>query len=473
MSKKRKIQQLKCIITDYVASMIAWAAFFFLRKSTEIDANTNLFSTVVNDHTFWTGVLLIPLFWIVIYILVDDYRKPFRKSRIQEIGKSTIVVLIGSVILFFLVILDDNVVDYRGYYKYFFQLFMCQFVMTITSRLIVTSITLKRIREKKEGFKTLMVGSNGNAINTYRELNKKNNLSGNLFVGFVNVGEYEHYSLDKELAHLGDYNDIPKLIKEYDIEEVIIAIEQSEMSIVQSIIAILEDADVIIKIKPLVQDILLGAVKTSGIFNVPMIEITPTPMPIWQQVIKRFIDILISMLAIIIGLPVYIFAAICVHKSSPGPIFYSQERIGIHGKPFKMLKFRSMYVDAENNGPQLSSKDDPRITPWGKIMRKYRIDELPQFFTVIIGKMSLVGPRPERQYYIDQITQRAPYYRLLLRIKPGITSWGQVKYGYAENVDEMIERLPYDLLYIENMSLAMDLKILIYTVKIVFEGRGE
>ena len=265
MSKKRKIQQLKCITTDYVASMIAWAAFFFLRKSTEIDANTNLFSTVVNDHTFWIGVLLIPLFWIVIYFLVDDYRKPFRKSRIQEIGKSTIVVLIGSVILFFLVILDDNVVDYRGYYKYFFQLFMCQFVMTITSRLIVTSLTLKRIREKKEGFKTLMVGSNGNAINTYRELNKKNNLSGNLFVGFVNVGEYKHYSLDKELAHLGDYNDIPKLIKEYEIEEVIIAIEQSEMSIVQSIIAILEDADVIIKIKPLVQDILLGAVKTSGI----------------------------------------------------------------------------------------------------------------------------------------------------------------------------------------------------------------
>ena len=162
-----------------------------------------------------------------------------------------------------------------------------------------------------------------------------------------------------------------------------------------------------------------------------------------------------------------------VKLSSPGPIFYKQERIGKHGKPFNMLKFRSMYVDSESAGPQLSKDNDPRITPWGRFMRKTRLDEIPQFFTVLKGDMSIVGYRPERQFYIDQIVQRVPHYLMLLKIKPGITSWGEVKFGYASNVDEMVERLKYDILYIENMNLAIDIKILIYTVLIVVQGRGK
>ena len=196
-------------------------------------------------------------------------------------------------------------------------------------------------------------------------------------------------------------------------------------------------------------------------------------MPEWQYSLKRIFDIVISLVAMILLSPVYVVTAIIVKATSPGPVFYAQERIGHLGRPFKMHKFRSMYVDAEQAGPALSKDNDPRITPFGRFMRKVRLDEIPQFYNVLRGTMSLVGPRPERQFYIDQIVKRAPEYLLLQRVKPGITSWGQVRYGYAANVDEMVERLRYDLLYLDNMSLTTDLKILLYTVIIIIQGRGK
>ncbi len=161
-----------------------------------------------------------------------------------------------------------------------------------------------------------------------------------------------------------------------------------------------------------------------------------------------------------------------VKLTSKGPIFYSHERIGRYGKPFIIYKFRSMYSGAEKNGPELSSRNDGRITPFGKFMRKSRLDEIPNFFNVLKGDMSLVGPRPERKYFIDQITKQAPHYLHLLKVKPGITSWGQVKYGYAENVEQMIARLKYDLIYLDNMSLYVDFKIIIYTVMTIIKRKG-
>ena len=235
----------------------------------------------------------------------------------------------------------------------------------------------------------------------------------------------------------------------------------------------LQRVNVITKVIPGLFDVLTGKVRMSGFLGAPLIIISHTLMPAWQESLKRILDISLSIFAIILLSPVFIFSSILIKLTSKGPIFFKQERIGMHEKPFTIIKFRSMYVDAEKNGPQLSSENDDRITKFGKFMRKTRLDEIPQFINVLKGDMSLVGPRPERQHYINLIIEKAPHYLNLLKVKPGITSWGQVKFGYAENIDQMIKRLNYDIFYIENMSLYLDFKIMIHTILVIVKRDGK
>lgn len=472
MNKQR--QAIKYLLCDFFAAMLAWILFYCYRK-TFIEWDPNWQNELFDNRKFYLGSLLIPFCWVLVYYLQGTYHDPYRRSRLTEFLQTLYTTLLGVLILFFALLLDDAVKSYRTYYTSFGVLFGLQFFLTAIPRFIISSTTNHRIQRREIGFKTLLIGSNENAWNIYNEITKLKYGNGNIFTGFIHIDERNGFSdkLIDKVPHLGELTDLVETIKKHRIEEIIIALESSEHNYIQHILNDTIDTDVKIKLIPGVYDILAGSVKFTSVIQAPLIELNREVAPRWQVNAKRIFDVLFSLFVLVCFSWLYLFLALMVKAGSKGPVIFRQQRLGLHGKPFHIFKFRSMYMDAEKHGPALSSENDPRITPFGLFLRKTRLDEFPQFFNVLIGQMSIVGPRPERKFFAEQIIAKAPHYRHLHRVRPGITSWGQVKFGYAENVDEMIQRLKYDLLYAENMSLLVDVKIIIYTILIVFQGRGK
>ncbi|NBC83017.1 MAG: exopolysaccharide biosynthesis polyprenyl glycosylphosphotransferase [Bacteroidetes bacterium] len=468
----KKAQLAKYLLNDFLIAGISWTLFYIFRKVVIESQKFGYAVPVEFAPKFFIGLFVLPFFWLFIYYSSGYYNDVFRKSRLSELWITLGNTILGAVILFFAIMLDDTITGYRDYYLSLISFIGIHFILTYIPRLIITTRTTHKIHRREWGFNTLLIGSNGEAQSIYHEIESQRRSSGHKFVGFVNVIERDNYPMNSYLNHLGSIADLRTIIKKHKIEECIIALDSKEQDKIGQIINKLSNVNVIIKAIPSMYDIVTGKVRMSNVLGTPLIEITHELMPKWQENIKQFLDIFFSSLALIILSPLILFLIIGVKLSSKGPVFYSHERIGKFGKPFRIYKFRSMYIDAEKNGPELSSRNDPRITSFGRFMRRSRLDEIPNFFNVLKGEMSLVGPRPERKHYIERIVQVAPHYTHLNKVKPGITSWGQVKYGYAENVDQMVQRMKYDLIYIENMSLYVDFKIMIYTMLTIFRAKG-
>ncbi len=458
---------LKYIAFDIIAALIVWFAFVVFRKAIN---NIEIFNTIrilIPRFDYLSSLILFPFCCIFVYYLSGFYLNPIKKTKLSLVFSTLISSIIMSTSVFFVLKLGDVFVSFKYFYFSMFVLFCLLFFITLFFRGINFREIEENFKTKKWTTNTLIIGTGENAKKIASDIEKYS--PRNTLVGFVSANQ--QVVVPKEMI-LGNMAQVGTIIEKYNVQECNVILDKSDDYQVFTIVNSLFKFDVDIQFTPRLYEILTGSAKIRSLEMSPLVSITDSSMSDWEASLKRFMDIVVSVLALILLSPFLLYIGIGIKRDSKGTIFYKQERIGRFGLPFKIVKFRTMYPNSENGVPKLSSSDDERITPFGRILRKYRLDEIPQFWNILKGDMSIVGPRPERRYYIDQIIEEAPYYCLLYKIRPGLTSWGPIKIGYSDTVEKMIERLNFDIIYIEDMSLLTDLKILIYTIEIIFKGKG-
>ncbi len=423
------------------------------------DLLSMILSLIICGFDVYVGITLC-VFWFVVYWISGYYNENVRRSRLTEFFTTLISVFVGVVCI--AIVSKTFTIISLSYHQclYYFGL---QFLLTYFCRLFVTQSFILGLKSGRYSFPTLVIGVGENA-------KKLPNNIGTKVIGYISVKEKTEVKIDEKKI-LGEYSNLLEIVKNNKVEEVVVAIDNFDSKLVYEVLRQMYLLGVDVKITENLRKSLQINMLSDSILGFPLVNLSHNKMPYWQQNIKRLFDVIASVLILISTIPITIYISLRIKCTDKGSVFYRQERIGRYGKKFDIIKFRSMRVDAENGEPLLSSENDDRITKIGKTLRRFRLDEIPQFYNVICGEMSIVGFRPERAYYVDKISEKAPEYYLLLRILPGITSWGMAKYGYATSVEKMIERLHYDIIYIENNSLLIDLKILIHTVIIVLRGR--
>jgi exopolysaccharide biosynthesis polyprenyl glycosylphosphotransferase len=467
MNSEKKLLR-NYIFFDILASLLVWVVFVIFRKVVNDIQIMNNFEVLLPSRYYLFTLIFFPIYCVFIHYLTGFYLNILNKQKISLLLTTFVSAIIISLTIFFVLNIKDVIVSYEYFYYSLLVFFTQLFVITYTFRRIIFTQVQQNFKTKKWTLNTIIIGDGQNAQRIANDIETLGYQY--TFRGYVSAYKKSHIHGDKLL---GSFYDIEAIINNNKIKEVIVALDNdTEDKNLFKIINQLYKYNVEIRFTPRLYEILTGSAHISTLGINPLVSITQLNMADWEVSVKRLIDIIASLLALLFLFPFFIYFAFRIKRDSKGPVFFTQERIGRFGKPFKMIKFRTMYVNSENGTPRLSSAFDDRITPFGRILRKYRIDELPQFWNVLKGDMSLVGPRPERQFYIDQIIKDAPYYCLLYKIRPGLTSWGPIKIGYSDTVEKMIERLNYDIIYIENMSLFNDLKILLLTIEIIFKGKG-
>lgn len=417
-------QQLIYLIADIISAEMVWLCFLWFRWLVYDGKVFGVDTVLIPSFSFYPPLIAYPVVCICVYYLSGYYLRPFRRRLSAEFFKTLNSAVIIGLIFFFIIIIDDQVESYQRYVVSLVVLIGLQFVLSYFPRLCITLVTRSRRSPLR--------------VYTIRSL--------------AEAKRMQRGAVDEVIV------DLPKTHSERTLYE---------------IINILYPLDIAISVVPRVYDMLTGAARIGEIEGQPLVRITDHKMSDSALCIKRAFDIVASLLAMMFLSPIYLLLSVLVAVTSHGPVIYCQERIGLHGKPFRILKFRTMYLNSEPDTPLLSRDNDPRITPVGHFMRKYRLDELPQMWNIFRGDMSIVGPRPERGYFIDQIVKEAPYYCLLYKIRPGLTSWGPIKVGYTDTIEKMVDRLNYDIMYMENMSIQLDLKILFFTIRVICDGKGK
>lgn len=458
----------KYIYADLISAIVVWVLFIVFRKTINDISIIGNIGFFVFKPKYYLTFILFPFLSLFIHYLSGFYIKMEKMSRLTLILSTFSSSFIIAVVVFFFFMIDDIKTSNSYYYISLSTLFLLSFCITLSARLFIYNDIAKLYKSKKWSINTLIIGTGVNAAQIATVLEKKSGRHS--LTGFISVDNTK-IQIEKEQI-LGSFNNIANIIQNRNIEEAIIALDNPDELKLFSYINTLYKFNIEIKFTPRLYEILTGSARIGNAGINPLVSLTDIHMATWQIAIKRLFDIFVSIVMLIILFPFFIYIAIAIKSDSKGDIFYLQERIGLYGKPFRILKFRTMKTSAENGTPKLSNPNDDRITKVGRILRKYRIDELPQFWNILKGEMSIVGPRPERKYYINQIIEEAPYYCLLYKIRPGLTSWGPIKIGYSDTLEKMIERLNYDIIYMESMSLLNDFKILILTLEIIFRGKG-
>jgi exopolysaccharide biosynthesis polyprenyl glycosylphosphotransferase len=467
MNRKRVLFYL---LFDVVAALIVWVLFYVYRRMTNDMVLSGAEHYFVPNYALLPSVFSFPIVALFVHYLTGIYNTKVRHSRLVELFSTLVGTFFISLAIYFGMLVDDIVVSYTFYYRSFLILWGMFFGVTYLFRIEQTQMMLLRLRRGVISNDVLVVGTGDMARKVTDIIVRNSSRTGQRILGYVAVRD--RVVVDRELV-LGRLDELEHHVREYSVKEVIIAVDNMDNDMIFDIANRLIVCGVEVKFAPRLFEVVTGHVSLTDVESEPLVDITSSRMPAWQQSVKRVFDVSVSLVCMIILLPVYAYVAVRVKLGSKGPIFYSQERIGYEGRPFKIHKFRTMYVDAERMGPQLSQVNDPRITPFGHVMRKYRLDELPQFWNILRGDMSIVGPRPERRYYIEQIEKIAPYYCLVYKVKPGLLSWGPIKIGYSDTVEKMVERLRYDIIYMDNMTLQTDIKILFYSVGVILKGKGQ